>query len=71
MKNDTKITGFRRRGYVWITLLFFIFSVALHWIFGWQTFVQEQLEHQQPVVFSDYFNEMMRDTLENWQSEFL
>jgi hypothetical protein len=33
--------------------------------------VDEQIAHAQPVVFSDYFMQVMRDTLENWQSEFL
>jgi len=70
MKNG-RITGFKKRSYVWVTLIFFVFSLALHWIFGWNVYVQEQFEHHQPVVFSDYFNQMMRDTMENWQSEFL
>ena len=29
------------------------------------------MEHHQNIVFSDYLNQMMRDTMENWQSEFL
>lgn len=62
---------FRKKGYVWVTLIFFIFSLALHWIFGWEAFKNEQLTHAQPVIFSDYLMEMMRDTMENWQSEFL
>jgi hypothetical protein len=61
----------KKKGYLWVTLLFFVFSLALHWIFGWQAFVNEQMAHNQPVMFSDYFVEMMRDTMENWQSEFL
>jgi hypothetical protein len=31
----------------------------------------EQQAHYQPIVFSEYFVQMMRDTMENWQSEFL
>jgi hypothetical protein len=31
----------------------------------------EQAEHDQPLNFNDYVNETMRDTMENWQSEFL
>jgi len=62
---------FRKKGYVWITLLFFLISLILHWFFGWKSFVQEQIEHHQQILFSDYFNQMMRDTMENWQSEFL
>jgi hypothetical protein len=70
MKN-VKMNIWKKKGYLWVTLLFFIFSLALHWIFGWQAFVNEQMAHNQPVMFSDYFVEMMRDTMENWQSEFL
>lgn len=71
MHNSKKMSVFQKRGYVWITFLFFIFSLVLHWVFGWKTFIQEQMEHHQPIVFSEYFAEMMRDTMENWQSEFL
>ncbi|HET9745011.1 MAG TPA: DUF6766 family protein [Chitinophagaceae bacterium] len=61
----------KKKGYLWITLIFFVFSVLLHWIFGWEVFKNEQEAHQQPVIFSEYISEMMRDTMENWQSEFL
>ena len=70
MKN-VKMNIWKKKGYLWVTLLFFLFSLALHWIFGWEAFVNEQMAHNQPVIFSDYFIEMMRDTMENWQSEFL
>lgn len=66
-----KISGFKKRGFVWVTLLFFIFSLALHWLFGWFAFVSEQQAHHQPIVVNDYLIQMMRDTMENWQSEFL
>jgi hypothetical protein len=46
-------------------------SISLHWIFAWYSYVQEQNEHEQPIHFNDYFNETFRDTMENWQSEFL
>jgi hypothetical protein len=61
----------RAYGYAWITLAFFVFSLVGHWLFGWFAFVQEQAEHGQPVEFSPYLVEMLRDTFENWQSEFL
>ena len=66
-----KISGLKKKGYVWVTLLFFIFSIVLHWFFGWRSFIDEQIAHHQPIEFASYFNEMMRDTFENWQSEFL
>jgi hypothetical protein len=57
--------------YAWITLGLFVFSLAGHWLFGWFTFVSEQTAHGQPTLVADYTNEMLRDTFENWQSEFL
>jgi len=71
MKPLNNASWLKKKGYVWVTLIFFLFSLALHWIFGWKTFVQDQAQHHQAVVFADYFNLMMRDTMENWQSEFL
>jgi hypothetical protein len=61
----------RAYSYAWITLAFFVLTLAGHWIFGWFAFASAQTAHGQPVVASEYFTEMMRDTLENWQSEFL
>jgi hypothetical protein len=58
-------------GYAWVTGAFFLFSLAGHWLFGWFAYVDEQRAHAQPVEVSQYLAEMMRDTLENWQSEFL
>ena len=46
-------------------------SVSLHWLFAWYSYIQEQNEHNQPIHLSDYFNGTIRDTMENWQSEFL
>src|SRR6185312_7473779 len=63
----------RWRGYAygWITLGLFVFSLAGHWIFGWFAYVDEQNAHGQPLDVSGYTVQMLRDTLENWQSEFL
>jgi hypothetical protein len=58
-------------GYLWITLVLFMGSLLGHWVFGWQAFVSEQLAHGEPVEASEYVVEMLRDTFENWQSEFL
>ncbi|HVX02197.1 MAG TPA: DUF6766 family protein [Nitrososphaera sp.] len=60
-----------KRGYIWITLAFFIVSLTIHWTFAWFAYVQDQEEHNQPVETIGYFNQTMRDTMENWQSEFL
>jgi hypothetical protein len=61
----------KRYGYAWITLGFFMVSLVLHWLFGWHTYVDEAREHGQPLEIAAYTNEMLRDTFENWQSEFL
>ena len=61
----------KRYAYLWITLAFFLISIALHWWFGWHAFVEEASEHGQEAQLSSYLNEMSRDTFENWQSEFL
>jgi hypothetical protein len=61
----------RRYGFAWVTGGFFLISFAGHWLFGWFAYVSEQQAHNQPLRPSDYIVEMTRDTLENWQSEFL
>jgi hypothetical protein len=59
------------RGFLWATLLLLLFSMAGHWIFGWRSFVHEAEAHHQSVEAGEYVDEMLRDTFENWQSEFL
>jgi hypothetical protein len=46
-------------------------SLAIHWTFAWFTYAEEQTEHNQPIEITGYFNQTLRDTMENWQSEFL
>ena len=62
---------FKKYGYAWLTLGFFIGSFALHWYFGWRAFVDEAAEHGQLPQGGEYLTQMLRDTFENWQSEFL
>ncbi len=61
----------KRYGYAWVTLGFFLISLVGHWVFAWFAYVDQQHAHQLPIEASGYFVEVMRDTLENWQSEFL
>ena len=61
----------KRYGFAWITGGLFLFTLAGHWIFGWFAYVDEQQSHGQAVEVAGYLVEMGRDTLENWQSEFL
>jgi hypothetical protein len=62
---------FKDYAYGWITLGFFLISLIGHWLFGWFAYVDEQHAHQQPIEVGQYTIQMTRDTLENWQSEFL
>ena len=62
---------FKKYGYAWITIAFFLGSLALHWFFGWKAYLGDAAAHGQPPQFDEYFAQMMRDTFENWQSEFL
>lgn len=61
----------KKYGFIWITGLFFLFSLALHWAFGWLAYATEQSARGLAADFSGYAVEMARDTFENWQSEFL
>jgi hypothetical protein len=61
----------RKRGYLWVTLAFFVMSLAIYWTFAWFAYAQEQIEHNQAIELTGFFNQTMRDTMENWQSEFL
>ena len=60
-----------RYGFFWVTLAVFLITLSGHWIFGWFAYVREQTDHGQAVEVTGYTIQMMRDTLENWQSEFL
>jgi len=60
-----------RYGFAWVTGGFFLISLIGHWLFGWFAYVNEQQAHGQPVQTGEYVVQMTRDTLENWQSEFL
>jgi hypothetical protein len=71
MKRKTKFNLLKKKGYIWVTLAFFVVSIILHWVFGWEVFKQEQIEHGQSIVVSEYVKVMLRDMMENWQSEFL
>jgi lysylphosphatidylglycerol synthetase-like protein (DUF2156 family) len=62
---------FKRYGFVWVTLALFAVSLAGHWIFAWFAYADEQAAHGAAVEFSGYAIETLRDTFENWQSEFL
>jgi hypothetical protein len=62
---------FKKYGFAWVTLGFLVISLVGHWLFGWFAYVDEQHALGQSVQTSGYLIEMLRDTFENWQSEFL
>lgn len=49
----------------------FLISWLAHGAAQWQTFVDEQREHNQPAELGDFAADFSQATLENWQSEFL
>ncbi|MEX0649830.1 MAG: DUF6766 family protein [Candidatus Andersenbacteria bacterium] len=61
----------KKYSYLWVTLAFFCFSVAGHWLFAWYAYVDEQNNFNHLVRAEEYFVQVSRDTFENWQSEFL
>lgn len=50
---------------------FFLISIVGHWTFAWFSYVNQQNDHNVQIEFQEYFIETIKDTLENWQSEFL
>ena len=61
----------RKYGYIWVTFAFFAITIVGQWLFGWFAYVNEQTDIGAPIEFGDYAVRLLRDTLENWQSEFL
>jgi hypothetical protein len=53
-----------------LMVLFFATWFA-HGIAEWQTYTDQQREHNQPTEMGDFMSEFGQSTLENWQSEFL
>lgn len=61
----------KKYGFAWVTLGFLLISIVGHWLFGWFAYVDEQQTHGAAVAVGGYIVEMLRDSFENWQSEFL
>lgn len=62
---------FKKRGYLYVTITFFAVSWVIHGITAYNQYSEEQKEHNQPVNMNSFWNEFLRQTMENWQSEFL
>ena len=61
----------KRYGFAWVTLAFFLVALVGHWILAWYAYADEQTAHGLSVEWRGFLYEVGRDTLENWQSEFL
>jgi hypothetical protein len=66
-----KNTIWSKYGFLWVTLALFVLSLVGHWVFAWYAFAAEQLQHGQSPEVREFVIQTTRDTLENWQSEFL
>lgn len=62
---------FGRYGFFAFTFAFLLISMLGHWIFGWFAYIAEQHQHGAAVSVSEFSFQILRDTFENWQSEFL
>jgi|SRR5215210_1650170 len=62
---------FKKRGYLYVTIMFFAVSWLIHGITAYNQFVEEQNQHGQSIEMNVFWNEFIRQTTENWQSEFL
>jgi hypothetical protein len=62
---------FKKRGYLYVTIIFFGVSWLIHGVTAFNQFVDEQNQHNQPISMNIFWNEFIRQTTENWQSEFL
>lgn len=61
----------RRYSFLWVTAVLFLAAFVGHWVLAWYAYAGEQQAHGETVEFAGYLVEVGRDTLENWQSEFL
>lgn len=61
----------KKYSFFWVTLVLFLGSLIGHWVFSWYAYVGEQQSEQRPIDVKEYWTLTARDTLENWQSEFL
>ena len=58
-------------GFFYFTAGFFILSLAGHALFEWLAYVNQQADHGLVADTKGFLVIFVRDTLENWQSEFL
>ena len=75
IRDEQRSSGIRR---IWanfglslVLCVLFVVSWGTQAFAQWQSFKNEQREHGQPAVVSEYLVDFSQSTLENWQSEFL
>ncbi len=75
IQNEKRKSGVRRTwknfGLSLAFCILFLVTWAAHGVAQWQTFTDDQREHNQPVEVGDFTSDFLQSTLENWQSEFL
>jgi hypothetical protein len=71
MARETKKKIWTKYSFVWVTLILFLGSLIGHWSMAWNTYKDEQEEHNAPIEVKSFVHQTLRDTFENWQSEFL
>jgi hypothetical protein len=62
---------FGNYGFFFFTAIFFILSLSGHAVFEWLAYLNEQADHGAGATTKGFLVIFLRDTLENWQSEFL
>ena len=64
-------TFWRRYSHTLVTAGLFVAALAGHWILGWFAYLGDHAALGAPASVGGFMLEAGRDTLENWQSEFL
>jgi hypothetical protein len=41
LSDRLRLSRFKKRGYLWVTLGFFVVSLSAHWVFSWFSYVEE------------------------------
>ncbi len=61
----------KRSSAVLLMLVFAAVSIAVHLWFGWLAAIDEAATHDERAQVGQYLIQWVRDTAENWQSEFV